>query len=56
MSSQQQAEKTAEQHFQDGLAFSKLGDDRRTFESYKKAIELDPDYFLAHFNSRRRGF
>ena len=45
MSSQQQAEKTAEQHFQDGLAFSKLGDDRRTFESYKKALELDPDYF-----------
>ena len=56
MSSQQQAEKTAEQHFQDGLAFSKLGDDRRTFESYKKAIELDPDYFLAHFNTRRLGF
>ena len=50
MSSQQQKEKTAEEHFQDGLAFSKLGDDRRTFESYKKAIELDPDHFLAHFN------
>ena len=50
MSSQQQSEKTAEQYFQDGLAFSKLGDDRKTFESYKKAIELDPDYFLAHFN------
>ncbi len=38
MSSEQQAEKTAEEYFKDGLAFSKLGDDRRTFESYKKAI------------------
>ena len=50
MSSEQHAEKTAEEHFKDGLAFSKLGDDRRTFESYKKAIELDPDHFMAHVN------
>jgi tetratricopeptide (TPR) repeat protein len=50
MSSPEQSDKTAEAHFQDGLAFSKLGDDRRTFESYKQAIELDPDHFLAHFN------
>ena len=50
MSSEQSSEKTAEDHFKDGLAFSKLGDDRRTFESYKKSIELDPDHFLAHFN------
>ena len=35
MSSEQQAEKTAEEYFKDGLAFSKLGDDRRTFEGYK---------------------
>ena len=50
MSTEQQSEKTAEEYFKDGLAFSKLGDDRKTFESYKKAIELDPDHFLAHFN------
>ena len=50
MSTEQKSEKTAEEHFKDGLAFSKLGDDRITFESYKKAIELDPDHFLAHFN------
>ena len=36
MSSEPQTEKIAEEHFKDGLAFSKLGDDRRTFESYKK--------------------
>ena len=50
MLSKQQPEKTAEEHFKDGLAFSKLGDDRKTFESYKKAIELNPEHFLAHFN------
>ena len=50
MSTKQQSEKTAEEYFKDGLAFSKLDDDRRTFESYKKAIEHDPDHFLAHFN------
>jgi len=50
MSSEEPSEKTAEDYFKDGLAFSKLGDDRRTFESYKKAIGLDPDHFLAHFN------
>ena len=50
MSSEPQTEKIAEEHFKDGLAFSKLGDARRTFESYKKDIDLDPDHFLAHFN------
>ena len=48
MSTEQQSEKTAEEYFKDGLAFSKLGDDRRTFESYKKAIELKPDYAKAY--------
>ena len=50
MSSEPQTEKTAEEHFKDGLAFSKLGDDRRTFESYKKAIDLRSGYLDAYIN------
>ena len=42
--------KSAEQWFQEGLAASKLGDPRTCLESYKKAIEIDPDHFLAQFN------
>ncbi|KMP11050.1 hypothetical protein UZ36_05665 [Candidatus Nitromaritima sp. SCGC AAA799-C22] len=42
--------KTAEDWFQEGLAASRAGDPRACLESYKKAIEIDPDHFLAHFN------
>ena len=42
--------KSAEQWFQEGLNASKLGDRRTCLESYKKAIEVDSDHFLAHFN------
>ena len=42
--------KSAEQWFQEGLNASKLGDPRTCLESYKKAIEVDSDHFLAHFN------
>ena len=42
--------KAAEQWFQEGLTASKLGDPRVCLESYKKAVEVDPDHFLAHFN------
>jgi len=42
--------KSAEQWFQGGLTASKLGDPRACLESYKKAVEVDPDHFLAHFN------
>ena len=42
--------KSAEQWFQEGLTASKLGDPRTCLESYKNAVEVDPDHFLAHFN------
>jgi hypothetical protein len=45
MSTEQQSEKTAEEYFKDGLAFSKLGDDRKTFESYKKLLNLTQTIF-----------
>ena len=50
MTSNTEPKKTAEQWFQEGLNASKLGDPRTCLESYKKAIEIDPDHFLAHFN------
>ena len=42
--------KSAEQWFQEGLTASKLGDPRACLGSYKKAVEVDPAQFLAHFN------
>ena len=50
MTTNTEPKKSAEQWCQEGLAASKLGDPRTCLESYKKAIEVDPDYFLAHFN------
>ncbi|MBT6601553.1 MAG: tetratricopeptide repeat protein [Nitrospina sp.] len=50
MTTNTESNKTAEQWFQEALTASKLGDPRTCLESYKKAIEVDPDHFLAHFN------
>ena len=50
MTTNVEPKKAAEQWFQEGLAASKLGDSRTCLESYKKAIEVDPDHFLAQFN------
>ena len=50
MTTNTEPKKSAEQWFQEGLAASKLGDPRTCLESYKKAIEIDPDHFLAQFN------
>lgn len=50
MSSDTESAKTADDWFQEGLAASRAGDAQKTFESYKKAVELDPDHFLAQFN------
>ena len=43
-------EKSAEDWLQEGIDASKIGDPRACLESYKKAIEIDPDHFLAQFN------
>ncbi len=50
MSSETQSTKTAEEWFQEGLQAGKLGDGRTAMESYKKAVKLDPNHFLAQFN------
>ena len=50
MTTNTESNKTAEQWFQEALTASKLDDPRTCLESYKKAIEVDPDHFLAHFN------
>ena len=50
MSSETESQKSAEEWFQEGLAASKVGDPRTCLESYKKAIKINPDHFLAHFN------
>ena len=50
MTSNTEQKKPAEQWFQEGLAASKSGDPRTCLESYKKAVEVDSDHFLAHFN------
>ena len=33
-----------------GYVYDQLGDTEKTIENYKKAIELDPDYFDANYN------
>ncbi len=50
MSTKTDSTKKAEDWFQEGLAAGQTGDPRTCLESYKKAIEIDPDHFLAHFN------
>lgn len=50
MASDTGSTKTAEDWFQEGLAAGREGDPRTCLESYKKALEIDPDHFLAHFN------
>ena len=50
MTTNTEPKKSAEQWFQEGLTASKLGDPRACLESYKKAVGVDPDHFLAHFN------
>jgi len=37
-------------HFARGSLYDALGEDKKTVENYKKAIELDDTYFNAHFN------
>ncbi len=50
MISDTDSKKTADDWFQEGLAAGRINDSRTSIESYKKAVELDPDHFLAHFN------
>ena len=50
MTSETDTEKSAETWFQEGLSAGKSGDPRTCLESYKKAIEVDPNHFLAQFN------
>ncbi|QPJ64939.1 MAG: tetratricopeptide repeat protein [Candidatus Nitrohelix vancouverensis] len=50
MSEDKTKEKTAEEWCQEGLLAGRAGDNRTSMESYKKAVELDPDHFLAQFN------
>ena len=50
MSTEASSEKTAEDWFQEGLSAGRLGDAGGALEAYKKAVALDPDHFLAHFN------
>lgn len=37
-------------YFARGSLFDAIGEDEKTVENYKEAIELDDDYFNAHFN------
>jgi tetratricopeptide (TPR) repeat protein len=37
-------------YFADGTLYDKIGNMDKAVESYKKAIELDPNYFDAYFN------
>ena len=50
MTAKTEPKKSAEEWFQEGLTASKISDPRTCLESYKKAVEIDPDHFLAHFN------
>ena len=50
MTAKTEPKKSAEEWFQEGLTASKIDDPRTCLESYKKAVEIDPDHFLAHFN------
>ena len=50
MTSGEESKKSAEEWFQEGLTASKVGDPKTCLESYKKAVEINPDHFLAHFN------
>lgn len=50
MTSETDTSKTAEDWFQEGLTAGRARDPQTCLESYKKAVEIDPDHFLAHFN------
>ena len=50
MTSETESKKSAEEWFQEGLTASRASDPRTCLESYKKAVEANPDHFLAHFN------
>ena len=43
----------AELAYNDGIAYSKLGQHQRAIQEYDRAIQLDPDYVDAYLN---RGF
>ena len=41
---------TADHWFKEGLRLGRLDDDKGAIEAYGKAVEIDPNHFMAWFN------